>query len=401
MSRFFNSRPLPLIEFIPLMALVTALDALSIDSILPALPAMAQDLGVTGGNGMQLVVTLMFAGFGAGQLLGGPMADAMGRKRTIYFGLALYMAGSLLGLLATNYPTMLAARLMQGTGAAIPYVAMNALVRDLYSGAPMARIMSFIGTVFILVPMLAPLAGQGILLIATWRFIFVLYLVLAVISAVWFALRQPETLPYSRRVRISAGHIAATAAEVARIRPAVGYILCGGFLTASFLGYLSTAQQIFQVTYGTGTSFALYFSALAFSIGLSLLFNGTLVEKLGMRPMCYSALGAIVVLAVVFLPFVLAYSGVPPLWATMAYLLATFLCVGVLFGNLNALAMEPLGHIAGMGAAIVGFTSMLLGAVLGGFIGQAYDGGVTALVAGFAVMNALGILAMWWGNRKP
>lgn len=400
MSRLFNAKPLPLAEFIPLMAMVTALDALSIDSILPALPLMAEDLEVAGANDMQLVVSLMFAGFGIGQLFGGPMADSLGRKRTIYWGLAIYIAGSLLGLLATTYPVMLIARLLQGIGAAIPFVAMNALVRDLYEGAPMARIMSFIGTVFILVPMVAPLAGQGILLIATWRHIFALYIVLAGMAALWFALRQPETLPPERRVRISIRQIVSATSEVLRIPSARGYIFCGGLLTASFLGYLSTAQQIFQVTYGTGQYFVFYFSTLAFSIGLSLLINGTLVEKLGMRPMCYAALAAIVMLAILFLPFVIAADGVPPLWATMAYLLATFLCVGVLFGNLNALAMEPLGRIAGMGAAVVGFTSMTMGALGGIIVGRAYDGGITALVAGFAVLNLLGLFAMWRGERR-
>src|SRR5260221_7711232 len=166
------TKQLPLAEFIPLMALVTALDALSIDSILPALPMMAADLGVTGADDMQMVVSLMFLGFAFGQLLGGPLADSLGRKPTIYVGLALYIAGSLLGMLAMSFPVMLAARLLQGAGASIPFIAMNALVRDLYEGAPMARIMSFIGTVFILVPMLAPLAGQGLLLVGSLRYMF-------------------------------------------------------------------------------------------------------------------------------------------------------------------------------------------------------------------------------------
>ena len=400
MLRFFNTKPLHIAEFIPLVALVTALDALSIDTIIPALPAIGAELGVSAGNDLQLLISLVFVGFAIGQLVGGPMADAWGRKPAIYFGLGLFIAGSLLGLVATSFPLLLAARLLQGIGASIPFTGTNALVRDLYEGAPMARIMSFIGTVFILVPMLAPLAGQGILMIATWREIFLLYLALAVPATIWFALRQPETLPRAKRVTMSFSHMARTTVEVFRIRHAAGYIICGGFVTGSFLAYLNTAQQMFQQTFGLGKEFVFYFSLLAFSVGLSLLINGTLVERVGMRRLTAMALAVIVAAAVVFLPFVIATSGVPPLWAMMAYLLVTFLCVGITFGNLNALAMEPLGHVAGIGASVVGFVSSLMGAVFGGLVGRAYDGGVTALVAGFAVLNIFALAAMWWGERK-
>lgn len=400
MRRLFNTKPLHIAEFIPLVALVTALDALSIDTIIPALPAIGADLGVNAGNDLQLLISMVFVGFAVGQLVGGPMADAWGRKPAIYFGLGLYIAGSLLGLVATSFPVLLAARVAQGMGASIPFTGVNALVRDLYEGAPMARIMSFIGTVFILVPMLAPLAGQGILMVATWREIFLLYLGLAVPAAIWFALRQPETLPRHKRVKMSPAHMARTVAAVFRIRPAAGYIVCGGFVTGSFLAYLNTAQQMYQQTFGLGREFVFYFSLLAFSLGLSMLINATLVERIGMRRLTATALAAIVAAAVLFLPVVIATSGVPPLWAMMAYLLVTFLCVGITFGNLNALAMEPLGHVAGIGASVVGFVSSMMGAVLGGLVGRAYDGGVTGLVAGFAVLNILALAAMWWGERK-
>ncbi len=349
---------------------------------------------------MQLLISLVFVGFAIGQLVAGPLADSWGRKPVIYFGLALYIAGSLLGMVAASFPVILAARLLQGMGASIPFTGTNALVRDLYEGAPMARIMSFIGTVFILVPMLAPLAGQGILMVATWREIFLLYLALAVPAAIWFALRQPETLPRDKRVAMSAAHIISTTVEVFRIRRAAGYIICGGFVTGSFLAYLNTAQQMYQQTFGLGREFVFYFSLLAFSLGLSMLINGTLVERIGMRRLTATAFAAIIAAAVVFLPLVFATSGVPPLWAMMAYLMVTFLCIGITFGNLNALAMEPLGHIAGIGASVVGFVSSMMGAVLGGLVGRAYDGGVTALVLGFAILNILALAAMWWGERQ-
>jgi DHA1 family bicyclomycin/chloramphenicol resistance-like MFS transporter len=400
MLRLFNTKPLHIAEFIPLVALVTALDALSIDTIIPALPAIGQDLGVAAGNDLQLLISLVFVGFAIGQLIAGPLADSWGRKPVIYFGLALYIAGSLLGMVAASFPVILAARLLQGMGASIPFTGTNALVRDLYEGAPMARIMSFIGTVFILVPMLAPLAGQGILMIATWREIFLLYLGLAIPAAIWFALRQPETLAREKRVTISAAHIVSTTVEVFGIHRAAGYIICGGFVTGSFLAYLNTAQQMYQQTFGLGKEFVFYFSLLAFSLGLSMLINGTLVERIGMRRLTAAALAAVIAAALLFLPFVIATSGAPPLWSMMGYLMVTFLCIGITFGNLNALAMEPLGHIAGIGASVVGFVSSMMGAVLGGLVGRAYDGGVTALVLGFAGLNILALAAMWWGERK-
>ncbi len=399
MSRFFNTRPLRLAEFIPLVALVTALDALSIDTIIPALPAIAADLGVAGGNDMQLLISVLFAGFACGQLVGGPMADAWGRKPAIYFGLALYIAGSLLGLVATSFPMLLAARFLQGMGASIPFTGINAMVRDLYSGAPMARIMSFIGAVFIMVPMLAPLAGQGILLVATWREIFLLYLVLAVPAAIWFGLRQPETLARENRAPMSLAHIARTTVEVFRIRRAAGYIICGGFLTGSFLGYLNSAQQIYQETYGLGTSFVFYFSALAFSLGLSMLINGTLVERIGMRQADVFGAGR----------------HCRRRRAVSAGCCCLFGCATLVGGHgLSVCDLHVCRHhfrqsqCAGHGA--LGphrrnwscghrFVSSMMGAVLGGLIGRAYDGGITALVAGFAVLNILALAAMRWGER--
>jgi DHA1 family bicyclomycin/chloramphenicol resistance-like MFS transporter len=402
MRLFHPTKPLALVEFVPLMGLATALDALSIDSLLPAFPALAHDLNVASGNDIQLVISAMFLGMAFGQIVGGPLSDGYGRKPAIYLGLAFYMVGSLVGLLAPSFPVMLAARVLQGFGASIPVVVMTALVRDLYSGAPMARIMSFIGTVFILVPILAPLAGQGILLVASWRMIFALYLGLAVPALLWFMLRQPETLPPDRRLPISAARIGGAVLEVLRNGVARGYIFSTGFLFGAFLGYLNSAQQIFQVTYDVGVYFVLFFSTLAFSIGLSLWLNGTLVERFGMQRMTYVGMAGLAGLAILFLPVVIAMAGVPSFWMTLAYLLASFLFVGILFGNLNALAMEPLGHIAGVGAAVIGFSQLIIGLPIGALIGRAFDGTVLPLVAGFAVFGTLSLLAMRWAEaRRP
>lgn len=389
---------LSIAEFVPLMALTSGLDALSTDSMLPALPALGHDLGVSG-NDPQLVVGSMFLGMAFGQLAGGPWSDSYGRRPAFIGGLLIYLAGSLLAMVAPDFPVMLAARLLQGFGASIPFVVSTALVRDQYEGAPMARIMSYIGAVFILVPMIAPLAGQGILLVASWRAIFALYIVLGIAAIVWFAARQPETLPSGRRLPLNISHVFNATSEVVRHPVARGYILAGGCLFGAFLGYLNSAQQIFQEGYGMGVYFALLFSLLALSIGVALLLNGTLVERLGMQRLSFGATAGLAICAFVFLPVVAADGGLPALPLTMVYLMLSFMCVGVLFGNLNALAMEPLGHIAGIGAALVGFAQTVMGLAIGTIIGRAFDGTVLPLVSGFALFALLGLLAMWRAER--
>jgi DHA1 family bicyclomycin/chloramphenicol resistance-like MFS transporter len=375
---------------------------LSIDSLLPAFPALAKDLAVTSANDIQLVVSAMFLGMAIGQLVGGPVSDSVGRRPVFVAGLLIYMAGTIIGGFSDSFGMMLGARVLQGIGASVPLVVMFALVRDLYEGAPMARVMSFIGTVFILVPMLAPLAGQGILLLSGWRMIFAFYFVLAIMAALWFIMRQPETLPLEKRAPLSITGIVAAMGEVLRHPVALGYTLTGGLLFGTFLGYLSSAQQIFQDAYQAGIYFVLLFSTLAASIGAALLVNGTLVEKFGMQRMMYFGLGGLASAALVFLPIAVLFAGVPPLWMTMAYLLGSFFCVGILFGNMNSLAMEPLGHIAGVGAAIVGFAQTAIGLPVGTLVGRAYDGTLLPLVTGFAVCGLLSLAIMRWAEaRRP
>jgi DHA1 family bicyclomycin/chloramphenicol resistance-like MFS transporter len=387
-------------EFIPLMALLTALDALSIDAMLPALSQIGRDLAVTNANDVQLVVGAMFLGMTLGQMVGGPLSDSVGRKPAIYWGLALYVVGCAIAILAPTFSILIGARVLQGLGASIPVVVSIAMVRDLYEGAPMARIMSFMGSVFILVPILAPLAGQGLLLVAPWRAIFVMFMILAIPASVWFALRQPETLIEDRRRAFSAAQLLDAAKQVLTNRVAVGYALATGLLFGAFLGYLSSTQQIFQVAFSVGRYFVLFFSSLSASIGLALVVNGKLVTHYGMQRMTMAAFVGLSALSIAFLPVAYAMGGVPPVWLFMLYLCPTFFCVGILFGNLNSLAMEPLGAVAGMGAAISSAITSALGLPLGTLVGRAFDGTVLPLVSGFAVLGSLALLAMLWAERE-
>lgn len=388
-------------EFVALMAMMMSLVALSIDATLPALPAISEELGASRPNQGQLVLSLLFAGFALGQLFYGPISDSAGRKRTVYLGLMLLAVGSVLSLLARSFPMMLAGRFLQGVGVAGPRTIVLALVRDRFEGAAMARVMSFVMTIFILVPIVAPALGQGVLFVAGWRAIFGVYLVLVVVVSCWFGLRQPETLLPSRRVPLSIAGILRAAAEVLRTRVSLGYTLAAGLVFGAFMGYLITSQQIFQQQYGLGRLFPVFFAFVAVSLGCASLVNARLVMFYGMRRLAFVSLSAVSGLSILFLPLVWLQSGHPPLWQLMAYLLIVFFSVGLLFGNLNALAMQPLGHIAGTGAAVVGSLSTFISIVLGTIVGQSYDKTILPLIAGFAVYTTLSLAIMLATERRP
>ena len=381
------------VEFVALMGMMMSLVALSIDAMLPALSQIGFDLGVTGTNDNQLIVSVLLLGLALGQLIYGPLADSLGRRPAIFAGLGLFIAGCLVSFLSQSLPVMLVGRVMQGVGAAGPRVVAVALIRDQYEGRAMARVMSFVMAVFIIVPIIAPALGQAILLVASWRAIFGLFLVLALVVATWFGLRQPETLAREHRIPLSLGRVASVFREVVTTRATLRYTVAAGLVFGAFVGYLTTAQQVFQEQYGLGKLFPLYFALLSAAIGASSLLNARLVLKYGMKRLSQFALTIIACLSIAFVPFAYATAGHPPLWTFITYLLIAFFCNGLLYANMNALAMEPVGHIAGVGAAVVGALSMFISILGGTAIGQAYDGTVLPLVAGFGLLS-IGALAL-------
>ena len=385
-------------EFVPLIALLMSLVALAIDAMLPALPAIGRDLEAPRPNDVQFVITSLFLGLGLGQMLFGPLSDRIGRRAAIHAGLVLFMIGCLVSIFASTFETMIAGRVLQGIGVAGPRIVTVALVRDQYEGRQMARLMSFAMAVFILVPTIAPALGQAILWLGSWRAIFTTFFAIAAIAFAWFALRQPETLPAERRRPFSVRAIGQAVGETLRIRAALGYTLATGFVFAPFVAYLSSAQQIFQEAYRTGALFPVYFGVLALAIGGASLLNGRLVVKHGMRRLSKAATVAIVLVSLVAWAGAFAFGGLPPLWLFMAYLLAVFLCIGLLFGNLNALAMEPLGHIAGVGAAVVASLATFISVPLGALVGHSFDGTIYAQVGAFAVFGAGTFAAMRWAE---
>ncbi|MBL4576330.1 MAG: multidrug effflux MFS transporter, partial [Opitutaceae bacterium] len=269
-------------EFVALMAFMMALVALSIDAILPALPDMGRDLQVAEPNDSQLVISLLFLGLAFGQIFYGPLSDSAGRKPAVYLGFLIYIIGCFISGFSDSLPVMLVGRFFQGFGLAGPRVVSIALIRDQYSGREMARVMSFVMVLFILVPTLAPALGQGILMVADWRAIFCVFLVLGLAIVAWFSVRQKETLLPEDRRPFSLKGIRSVFGEVLRNRTAMRYTVATGFVSSPFFGYLNSVQPIFQEQYGLGEKFPLYFAICALVFGGAAFFNGKLVLRFGM-----------------------------------------------------------------------------------------------------------------------
>ena len=387
------------VEFITLMALTFSLIAMSIDGMLAALGDIAADLGAGDPNDRQLVLTAFFAGLTVGQFIYGPISDSTGRKPAMYAGIGCFILGGLLCAVATDFPMMTCGRVLQGFGAAGPRIVGMAMVRDLYGGRAMARIMSFVMAVLILVPVMAPSIGQLILLVADWRTIFFALVIMGAVDFLWLATRRPETLARPDRVPLSFSRILRSAREAITHRTTLGYTLATGFIFGAVISYLGTSQQIFQEQYGTGNLFGLYFGILAAGIGLAAVVNARLVNRFGMRNLSKWALRTSCLLSSFFLIIAFLLGGHPPLWAFMAYMTVLFFCNGLQFSNYSALAMEPMGHIAGVAAAVVGSLSNLVAVSTGTPIGQLYDGTVIPLVAGFTGLGIAALLAAEYAEK--
>ncbi len=381
------------------MALSMSLVALSIDAMLPALSQIAGELGVDRENDRQLVLTVLFIGLALGQIFYGPISDSFGRRSPIYFGFALFVVGSVIAALSQSYWWLLCGRFLQGLGAAGPRILTVAIIRDHASGREMARIMSLVMMVFILVPAIAPALGQLILSFAHWRVIFAALVVLAILTMIWFFLRQPETLAVQDRRKFSLISIWSAVVEIFHNSAAVMYTLAGGMVFGAFVGFLNSSQQILQELYGLGSQFPTYFAILALSLGVASWINSQLVVRLGMRLLCKVALCFIALVALVFLIICLIMT--PSLLMVMSYLMISFFAIGLLFGNLNALAMEPLGHIAGLASSLIGSVTTLVSLSLGYLIGAMYDHTLIPLVSGFGLLSIGALGMMFLVKNQP
>lgn len=355
---------LSLPEFVTLMALLTSLVALSIDTMLPALSMIGDDLNSPSMQHTHMIITLFFFGMAFGQLVFGPICDSFGRRFGVYLGSLIFCLGTLICMAATTMEVMLLGRLIQAFGVSGPRIATMAMIRDIYVGDRMARVMSFIMVVFIMVPMMAPIIGQAILRYFTWHYIFAFFFVMVILSVLWLALRQPETLAKVDRRKFTWSEFFIASRFILTHREVWPYMLGIGLVFGGFLGYLGATQTIFVGFYDVGDWFAYIFAALAFSIGCASLVNAHLVERLGMVRLCQLALRGHLLLSVMFVIAQILYQGLAPLVVTIGLLFVNFFFVGILFGNINSLAMEPLGEVAGLGAALLGAVSSVVAVLI-------------------------------------
>jgi DHA1 family bicyclomycin/chloramphenicol resistance-like MFS transporter len=380
------------------MAVMISITALSIDMMLPALPEIGRDLRVGHANDAQLVVSVLLLGMGIGQLLFGPLSDSYGRKPVIATGFVIFIIGCLFSIFTTRFELMVFGRLIQGIGTGGPRTAIIALVRDQYGGRSMARIMSLVMAIFIIVPVIAPALGQAVLMTLGWRAIFGVLMIQGVIALSWFSIRQPETLSPGDRIPFSSGRIQKGVVVVFKNRLSMGCTLASGFISGVLISYLSSAQQIFQEVYGLGREFPIFMATLALFVGGASFVNSRIVMRFGMRALSHRAIMSFISLMAIYLVITYSMDGRSPLWMMMAFFAPSFFCMGILFGNLNAMAMEPLKHMAGIGAAIIGSLSNFISSLFGAFIGRCYDGSTLPLVSGFVILGILTAIAMRWSE---
>ena len=387
---------LPMPEFIALIAMLFATIAFSIDAMLPALPAIAAELSPEAVNRAQLIVTSFVLGMGIGTLFAGPLSDSFGRRTVIVGGAVLYCGAAALAMVAPSLETVLAARILQGIGAAGPRVVSLALVRDLYKGREMARVVSFAMMIFTLVPAVAPLAASGIIAGFGWRAIFAAFILFAVIATGWLWLRQPETLPQDARRPLALAPLRQALREVLTHRTVLMAIAVQTLCFACLFGTLSSTQQIFDQTFDRGDSFPLWFALIALLSSSASMINAALVVRLGMRALISATLQAQIGLSALF-ALLWVTGALPPMLIFPAYILWTtsvFMMAGLVLGNLNAIALEPMGHIAGMAASVSGAVATVLAVMIAAPLGLAFDGTPLPLALGICGLSLGGAVLM-------
>ena len=396
----YQKQTLPFKEFIGLMAMMMSLVALSIDSILPALESIGTSMGNTNSNDNQLMIAFFMVGLACGQLVFGPWSDSVGRRKAMLVGLSIFFTGSVLAIYSTDYNTILFSRFLQGIGVSAPRVLSMTIIRDLFQGRPMAKVMSFVSMIFVFVPMLAPMMGQAVLTLFNWRAIFIFIGLFGLILLSWYLIRQAETLDPNDRTDFTWHRVKQGLNAVFKNPVVIGYTLASGFIFGPFLFFLSSSPQLFQVKYELAENFPYYFAGISSVLGGAALFNGKKVMKHGMRKMASRALMVLASASCLFACITFYFNGLPPLWLLTVYMVILFVCIGLTSGNLTSLAMQPLGKMAGIGAAITGFLSTLLSVIIAVVIGRFYNETTYPLTLGFMVAAILSLLLFKWIAAK-
>lgn len=386
-------------EFVAMLAAIMASTALGIDLMLPAFGEIRAAFGLADDStAVAGIVTAYFIGLALGQAFWGPVADRFGRKPTLYAGLGLYAVGALASAVSPSLPLLYAARFLWGMGSAGPRVMALAVVRDRYEGETMAKIMSFIMAIFILVPVVAPSLGAAILAVASWRWVFGFGVIYAGLVAVW-SLRLPETLHAEHRLDLQLGRVARAARYVVADRQTLGYTLMLTVLFGVFSSYLASSEIIFGDVYDRADLFPFIFGGIAAVMGVAMTGNGLVVSRFGVRRLVHGATIGFTLVGGVMLILALSSAGAPPLGVFITILALQLVLYSLIFPNSNTIAMDPMGSVAGMAAAVIGTVSIAGGALLGSLLDQAFDGTVIPISAGFLVAGLASLVITLWSER--
>ncbi len=383
-------------EMVFMMAMVMALNALAIDSMLPALPAIGEGLGVVTPNDRQYVISTYLFGIGAGSLVYGPLSDRFGRKGVLVPALFAYVAFSIGCGLATSFPILLALRFGHGLVSAALGVIVVAVIRDLFSGDAMAKRLSMIFLVFMIVPAIAPTMGAGITLFASWRAIFIVLAVMGVVMILWLR-RLPETLHPEDVRPLDLRTMMAGWATVTRHRRAAGYMIASGMMQGALYGYLNSSEQIIADIFDARSWFPLVFACVALGIATANFSNAAIVERFGARRVSQSATFAFMATSIVQIG--VALSGAETLWMFTVLMMVNVGLIGFIGSNFGSIAMEDFGHMAGVASSYQSFAKTLLAAAVGALIGQQYDGTTLPLAYAFLISGAVGLALVFWAER--
>lgn len=384
-------------EFVLLGAALMAMNALSIDPMLPALPDIGHDLGVAHPNDRQLIISIYFVGLGIGSLMLGVLSDRFGRKPVLGTAMALFILSTVACAISSSFPLMLAGRACAGFFAGASRVITVSIVRDRYHGDAMARVMSLIMAIFMIVPVIAPTFGQLILWVAPWRWIFWVLAGIAVPVLLWMAIRLPETLPPTRRLPLRPHIIGRTIRTVLAIRQSIGYMVASGLVSGGMIGFLLSIQQIIFDVFAAGRLFPLIFALIAGCMGAGSLINSRLVARFGARRMSQGALLALIGITLVHLLIILA--GAETLVTFIGLMGLTLLTVAFTGANFSAIAMEPFSRGAGTASSFQTFLVTVMSAGLGAFVGHMFDGTTVPLVLGLLGFGAAALLVVAWAEH--
>lgn len=387
-------------ERIALYALLTSLTSLSIDALLPGLREIGLELPAAPPLSTQHIISLFVLGMGFGELVLGPLSDALGRKRALVLGLAVYLFGTLVAMTASSLEVVVLGRFLQGLGVSGPKIATRAMIRDQFEGSEMARVMSFMFSLFILIPMIAPALAQGLIAVAGWRSVFIAYLLIATGLGLWLLLRQPETLPKAKRIALRPSILLQNGFRILASRRVSLLIVATGLVFGTQLLYLSTAADLFFDAYRIDRTFPIYFAILASGIGLASFINGRMLRRFPMETMARAAFWALAAIGTTMLVACLLRSGHLPLPLLMAFGFSAFFAIGILFGNLNAMAMRTLGEVAGLGASLIASGSSFVASAYAIVFGYLYNGTPLNLAVSFTIAGMSCVVLLNWAMRS-